>query len=63
MEVINSSLKIRFVVVDIITGGEVSKLYQFEDEATSAIEGIEKYDKICGCYEKNSYKVSKVETI
>lgn len=63
MEVINSSLKIRFVVVDTITGGEVSKLYQFEGEANAAIPGIEENDKICGCYEKDSYTVARVETI
>lgn len=63
METVNSSLKIRYVVVDTITGGEVTDLYIFESEAKAAIKGLEKNDKICGCYEKDTYKVSKVETI
>ena len=58
-----SNVKIRFVVVDTITGGEVSKLYQFEDEANAAIPGIEENDRVCGCYEKDSYTVVRVETI
>lgn len=63
MGTINNSLKIRYVVIDTITEGEVTELYLFESEAQAAIKVLEKNDKICGCYEKNSYKVNKVETI
>jgi len=63
MEIINSNVKIRYVVVDTITGDEVSKLYMFEGEANAAIPGIEENDRVCGCYEKDSYTVARVETI
>ena len=63
MEIINSNVKIRYVVVDTITGDEVSKLYMFESEANAAIPDIEENDRVCGCYEKDSYTVARVETI
>lgn len=63
MNLVNSNSKIRFVVVDIITDNEVSDLYLFESEAQAAINDLEKNDRLCGCYEKNSYRVAKVETI
>lgn len=58
-----TSIKIRFVVVDTITGNEVSDLYRFEEQAQEQIKSIEQNDKEAGCYEPDSYIVQRVETI
>jgi hypothetical protein len=53
--------KIRFVVIDTLTGGEVSEPLRFESEALELIPVCEQNDKEAGCYEPNSYKVEKIE--
>lgn len=58
-----SSTKVRFVVIDIITGNEVSELLRFESEALELIPVYEQDDKEAGCYEPNSYKVEVIEII
>jgi hypothetical protein len=58
-----SKTKKRFVVVDTITGNEVSDLFRFEDEALELIPVYEQDDKEAGCYIPDSYKVEQVETI
>ena len=58
-----SSIKTRFVVVDVITGGEITEYLRFEDEAIEMIPQLEQNDKEAGCYEPNSYKVETIEII
>ena len=58
-----TAIKIRFVVVDTITGGEVTNPVRFESEALAQIPKKKKNDKECGCYEPNTYKVERVEII
>ncbi|NDV93465.1 hypothetical protein D0T84_00845 [Dysgonomonas sp. 521] len=60
---IASSTKTRFVVVDTITGNEVSEVLRFESEALELIPVYEQDDKEAGCYIANSYKVEAVEVI
>lgn len=62
MKVANS-IKVRFVVIDTITGGEVTDPFRFENEAIEMIPELEQNDKEAGCYEPNSYKVESVEVI
>ena len=58
-----SSIKTRFVVVDVITGGEITEYLRFEDEAIEMIPQLEQNDKEAGCYEPNSHKVETIEII
>lgn len=58
-----TAIKIRFVVVDTITGGEVTNPVRFESEALAQIPELEKNDKECGCFEPNTYKVERIEII
>ena len=58
-----STIKIRFVVIDTITGNEVTNPVRFESDALAQIQELEKNDKECGCFEPNTYKVEKIEII
>lgn len=58
-----TAIKIRFVVIDIITGNEVTSPVRFESDALEQIPELEKNDKECGCFEPNTYKVEKIEII
>jgi hypothetical protein len=60
---IASKTKKRFVIIDTISGAEVSDLLRFESEALELIPVYEQNDKEAGCYLPNSYKVEQVETI
>ena len=62
MKVANS-IKVRFVVVDTITGNEVTDPFRFESEAFEIIPQLEQNDKDAGCFEPNSYKVEALEII
>jgi len=58
-----SSIKTRFVVVDVITGGEITEPLRFKEQAIEMIPQFEQDDKEAGCYEPNSYKVETIEII
>jgi hypothetical protein len=58
-----TAIKIRFVVIDTITGNEVTSPVRFESDAFAQIPELEKNDKECGCFEPNTYKVEKIEII
>lgn len=58
-----SATIVKFVVIDKITGNEVSDPVRFEDEAKSKIPAFEEDDKDCGCYIPDSYKVIPVECL
>ncbi|SHG32384.1 hypothetical protein [Dysgonomonas macrotermitis] len=62
MKVANS-IKVRFVVIDTITGNEVTDPFRFEGEAIEVIAELEQNDKEAGCYVADSYKVESVEVI
>lgn len=62
MKVANS-IKVRFVVIDTITGNEVTDPFRFESEAIEVIPELEQNDKEVGCYRPNAYKVESVEVI
>ena len=55
-----TAIKIRFVVIDTITGNEVTMPVRFESDALAQIPELEKNDKECGCFEPNTYKVEKI---
>ena len=58
-----TTIKIRFVVIDTITGNEVTTPVRFESDALAQIPELEKNDKECGCFEPDTYKVEKIEII
>lgn len=63
MKAVGYTLKVRYVVIDVITGNEVCDPVRFESEAAEMIPGFEESDKECGCYQPNMYKVERIEVL
>ena len=61
--VAGNKTKIRFVVIDTITGNDVTDPYLFADDAEKQILVLEQNDKDAGCFSPNTYKIKQIEII